>query len=149
MPNPTFFPVSAIPNVWPYTATAADLPVTGTTAQTATALSVAVEANRTYIMSTGAIFGCTSAAATVGIGWTGPTGATMKWNNTTGSTGYRNAINLTDTYTGSTATREAFFFGRLVVGANAGSLTLTISTSDAAQTATLFQDSWLLLQRVA
>lgn len=149
MPNPTFYPVSAIPNVWPYVATTGDLPVTGTTAQTATGLTVAVEAGRTYLVHAAPIFSCTSAAATVGIGWTGPAGASLKWNNTTGSTGYRNAIGLTDTYTGSTAVREAFFFGRLVVGAAAGNLTMTISTSDAAQTATLYQDSWMILQRVA
>lgn len=149
MPNPTFYPASVIPNVWPYAATAADFPVTGTTAQTATALAVTLDANRTYIVQCGAIFSCSSAAATVGLGWTGPAGAVMKWNNTTGSTGYRNAIGLTDTYTGSTAAREAFFLGRIVTGSAGGSLTLTISTSDSAQTATLLADSWLLTQRVA
>lgn len=147
MPSPSYLPV--VPARQLYYASAADFPVTGTTAQTATPLTVAVEAGRVYVLSAAAIFGCSSAAPTVGLSWTGPAGATMKWNSTTGSTNYRPLISSVDSYTGSAATRMALFGGRLVVVDTAGSLTLTLSTSDAAQTATLYADSWIQLDRVA
>lgn len=147
MPSPSYMP--ALPNRWPYAEVAADFPVTGGTAQTVTPLAVPVEAGRIYIVQAGLIFSNSSAAASAGLSWSGPAGAAMKWNNTTGSTGYRNAIGAVDSYTGSAATREAFLFGRLVVGSTAGTLALTLATSDSAQTSTLFADSWLLLSRVS
>lgn len=147
MPNPTYVPVAQ--NRTTYAANPADFPVTGTTAQTATPLTVAVEAGFVYLVDAGLIFGCSSAAPTVGLSWTGPAGAAMKWNSTTGSLNYRPTLTSVDSYTGSAATRLALVGGRLVVGATAGALTLTLSTSDPAQTATLFADSWLRIQRVA
>jgi hypothetical protein len=147
MPSPSFLPV--VPNRWTYAESSADELFTGDTVQHPSAsVAVLVEVGRTYLVDVGAIFSCSSAAASVALGWSGPAGATMQWNNTTGSLGYRSTIGLTDSYTGSTATRETFLRGRLTVGASAGSLSLTISTSDPAQTATLAAGSWLLLTRV-
>jgi hypothetical protein len=147
MPPLTYLPV--VPNRWSYAQCTADEPYTGDTAQHASAsLTVAVDAGRTYLVDAGVVFACTSAAATVSLGWTGPAGAAMQWNNTTGSTGYRAGIGLTDTYTGSTASRLAFLRGRLVVGTAAGALTLTVGVSDALQTVTLQSGSWLYLTRV-
>lgn len=145
-PSPSYFPVAPARQL--YADNPADFPVTGVVAQTATPLTVAVEAGRVYILSAGLIFACSNAAATVGISWTGPAGATMKWNASTGSTNYRPLIGSVDSYTGSAATRLALFGGRLVTADAAGSLTLTLSTSDIAQTATLLADSWLQLDRV-
>lgn len=146
MPSPSFFPV--VPNRWPYSEVAADFPVTGGTAQTVTPLGVQLEPNAKYLITVGAIFSNTLAGASAGLGFSGPAGAAMKWNNSTGSTGYKNSITGVDSYTGSTAQREAFLFGRIVTGATGGLLTLTLSTSDGAQTSTLAADSWLLAQRV-
>jgi hypothetical protein len=147
MPSPSYLPL--LPNKWPYADTAADFPVTGSTAQTPTPLSVTLEPNRTYLVDAGVIFANTSAAASAGLSWSGPAGATMQWNNTTGSTGYRSTIGAVDSYTGSVATREAFLKGRIVTGAAGGALTLTLSTSDALQTSTLAAGSWLLATRVS
>lgn len=147
MPNPSYVPVAQ--NRTTYADNPGDFPVTGTVAQTATPLTVAVEAGREYLVDAGLIISCSNAVATVGLSWTGPAGATMKWNSTTGSLNYRPLISSVDSYTGSAATRLALVAGRLVVADTAGSLTLTISTSDAAQTATLLADSWLRVQRVA
>lgn len=146
MPSPSYFPV--IPNRWPYSEAAADFPVTGTTAQTATPLAVQLEPNARYVVTVAAIFSNTLAGASAGLSFSGPAGAAMKWNNTTGSTGYKNTIAGVDSYTGSTANREAFLCGRIVTGATGGLLALTLSTSDGAQTSTLAADSWMLAQRV-
>jgi hypothetical protein len=147
MPNPSYVPVAQ--NRFTYADNPTDFPVTATVAQTATPLAAAVEAGREYLVDAGLIISCSNAAATVGLSWTGPAGATMKWNSTTGSLNYRPLISSVDSYTGSAATRLALVSGRLVVADAAGFLTLTISTSDAAQTATLLADSWLRVQRVA
>ena len=146
MPSPSYFPVA--PNRLSYAEVNVDFPVTGTTAQTATPLAAAVEAGRTYTVWAGVIFSNTSAAATAGLSWTGPAGATMQWNNTTGTSNYRASIGLVDPYTGSVAARMALLSGRLVVPTTAGSLTLTLSTSDGAQTSTLLSGSWIYLARV-
>jgi hypothetical protein len=147
MPSPSYVPVA--PNRLLYAEVADAFPVTGTTAQTTTPLAAQVEVGRTYVVMAGIVWSCTSAAANVGLSWSGPAGATLTWNNTTGSTGYRNAIGLVDSYTGSTAEREAFLLGRLRVPTTAGALAFTLSTSDSAATATLSAGSWLLLHRVA
>ncbi|MFJ6530881.1 hypothetical protein ACIQMZ_37245 [Streptomyces longwoodensis] len=148
MPSPSYMPVAPARMVWGESG-GADFPVTGGTAQTATPLTVQLEANRTYYVVCGAIFANSSAAAAAGLSWTGPAGAAMKWNNTTGSTGYRSTIGAVDSYTGSTAQRMALLFGRLTTGSAGGALTLTLSTSDPAQTSTLYADSWLRVERVA
>jgi hypothetical protein len=148
MPSPAYFPVQ--PNRLLYVAAAADQLVTGTTAQVATALTLTLEAGRVYLVNAGVIFGNSSAVPTAGLSFTGPSAATMKWNSTTGSTNYRPTIGSVDAYTGSAATRLALISGRLVTDAAAGgALTLTLSTSDGAQTSTLYADSWLTATRVA
>lgn len=147
MPSPSYVPVT--PNRLLYAEASDAFPVTGTTAQTVTPLAVQVEAGRTYVVMAGVVWSCTSAAASVGLSWSGPAGATLTWNNTTGSTGYRASIGLVDSYTGSTAEREAFLLGRLRVPTTAGAFALTLSTSDSAATATLSAGSWLMLHRVA
>lgn len=147
MPSPSYVPLAQ--NRRTYAELAADAPFTGNAAQNATLLQAPVEAGRKYVMSAGLIFGLSNAVASVGIGWTGPANATMKWNSSTGSTNYRPLISSVDSYTGSAAVRLALFAGRLVVPDTAGFLVVTISTSDVAQTATLYADSWLTLDRVS
>jgi hypothetical protein len=148
MPSPSYVPLAQARRI--YAEAATDTLVTGTTAQTATVLQVPVEANKKYVLTqAGIIFAISNGVAAAAIGWSGPVGATMKWNSyASGSTSYRSTIGAVDSYSGSASTRLAFFSGRLVVGDAAGFLTVTISTSDIAQTATLFQDSWLLLDKV-
>ena len=145
-PSPSYFPV--VPNRFPYSEVATDFPVTGGTAQTATPLAVQLEPFAKYVVTVAAIFSNSSAAASAGLSFSGPAGASLKWNNTTGSTGYKATIGGVDSYTGSTALREAFLIGKCVTGATGGLLALTLSTSDGAQTSTLAADSWLLAQRV-
>jgi hypothetical protein len=147
-PSPSYVPLAPSRKV--YADISADFPVTGTTAQTATTLTAAVEAGRKYVMSAGIIFAISNGVAAAGISWTGPAGALMKWNSyASGSTSYRPTIGSVDSYSGSASQRLAFFAGRLVVADTAGFLTLTLSTNDVAQTATLLTDSWLVLDRVA
>lgn len=141
MPSPSYLPVLANRSL--SVATAADLPVTGTTAQTPTGLTVNLEAGKAYKVEVAAIFACSNVAPSVGFSFTGPAGATMKWNSTTGSGNYRPTISSVDSYTGSTSDRLTILIGRVVTAAVGGALTLTISTSDPAQTATLRADSWL------
>ena len=145
MPSPTYVPVTL---AHPYAETTADFTLTGTTAATLTPLAVAVAAGRRYIVEAGLIFACSNTAAAVGLSWRGPAGAAMKWNSSTGSLGYRPTMATADTYTGSAATRMALVAGRLTTGPEAGFLTLALSISDAAQTATLYADSWVKLTRV-
>ncbi|MFJ2307659.1 hypothetical protein [Streptomyces sp. NPDC087787] len=146
MPSPSYVPVVPVRTL--YAETGADFAVTGATGQTSTPLTVRVEAGRRYCLDAGIIFSCSNTTASVGLSWTGPTGATMRWNSTTASTGYRPTIGGVDSYTGSAANRLVFLRGRLVTAAADGLLTLTMSISDPAETARLYADSWLTLTRV-
>ncbi len=119
---------------------------TASAAQVAsTYLTLPVVANAKYLMSAGII-----AQNTTGNyipSWTGPSGATMKWNDTTSSLDYSSTIGaVNNIFAANAGTRLIFLQGRLLTAATAGSLTYTFSAS--AGTSTTFTDSWLTLTRV-
>lgn len=114
-------------------------------AQTATPVTLAVESSATYLMEAAIIIANTTGATTPS--WTGPTGATMQWNDTGASLDYSSTIGATNnSYAANAGTRMAFFKGLLVTSSTAGSLTLTLGVS--AGTTTLSAGSWLRLTRV-
>jgi hypothetical protein len=95
------------------------------------------------------IFSNATSGSTV-FSWSGPAGATMKWNDTTAAADYQSTIGGTNTYTfASGVTRMAFFKGKLIMSTTSGNLTLTVSNSvGTASTSTVLTDSWLRLTRV-
>ena len=121
---------------------------TTSTSQTAsTYLTIAVEANATYLMEESLIFSNSSASGTLATSFTGPSGATMQWNDTSTSTDYAATIGATNSYTGSTSTRMGFLKGTLVVGSTSGSFTATFSASSST-TSTIYSGSTLKLTRI-
>lgn len=126
----------------------ADQTFTTTSQVASTYLTIALETSATYLMETGVIFSNATSGNTV-FSWTGPTGATMKWNDTTTAGDYQSTIGGTNTYSFSASTRLAFFKGKLVVSTTGGNLTLTVSNSvGGTSTSTVLTDSWLRLTRV-
>lgn len=114
-------------------------------AQTATPVTLAVQASATYLMEAGVIIANSTGATTPS--WTGPTGATMQWCDTGTSGDYSSTIGATNnSYAASASTRMAFFKGVLVTSTTAGSLTLTLGVSTG--TTTLSAGSFLRLTRV-
>lgn len=114
-------------------------------AQTATPVTLAVQASATYLMEACLIFSNSTGSTTPS--WTGPTGATMQWNDTGASLDYSSTIGATNNaYASNAGTRMAFFKGLLVTSTTAGSLTLTLGVS--AGTTTLSAGSFLRLTRV-
>ena len=114
-------------------------------AQTATPVTLAVQASATYLMEACLIFSNSTGSTTPS--WTGPTGATMQWNDTGASLDYSSTIGATNnSYASNAGTRAAFFKGLLVTSTTAGSLTLTLGVS--AGTTTLAAGSYLRLTRV-
>ena len=121
-----------------------NIAVTGQTASTM--LVVPVAANAEYWVEAQIIAQNTSGTWTPS--WTGPSGATMKWNDTTTSTDYSSTIGATNnTYALSASVRMCFFAGILKTSSTAGNLTFTTNAS--AGTTVLMADSGLLLRRVA
>jgi hypothetical protein len=113
--------------------------------QTATPVTLTVAASATYVMEAALIFSNTTGSTTPS--WTGPTGATMQWNDTGASLDYSSTIGATNnSYASNAGTRMAFFKGLLVTSTTAGSLTLTLGVS--AGTTTLSAGSYLRLTRV-
>lgn len=110
-----------------------------------TYLFLPVAANAKYKMEAAII-----AQNTTGIftpSWTGPSGATMKWNDTTSSLDYGATIGATNnTFAANAGVRMILLEGRLKTAGTAGSLTFTFSAS--AGTSTVFTDSYLTLARV-
>jgi hypothetical protein len=125
----------------------ADQSITSSSQTASTYLTLAVEASATYLMEAGVICSNTTASNNLVFSWSGPTGATMKWNDTTTSTDYTSTIGGTNAYATSSSTRMAFFKGKLVTSTTAGSLTLTFSSS-AGGSVSVLADSWLRLTRV-
>ena len=118
------------------------------TSQTAsTYLTLAVEASATYLMELALVFSESSTSGIFTPSWTGPAGATMQWCDTGTSGDYSSTLGATNnSYTGSVATRLAFFKGILTI-TTAGTLTFTFATN-ATFTATVFSGSYLRLTRV-
>ena len=121
-----------------------------TTSQVAsTQLTLGTEIAAVYLMEAGVIFSNTTSGSTV-FSWTGPTGATLKWNDTGTSSDYQSTISGTNSYAFSSGvTRLAFFKGKLVISSTSGNFALTVSNSvGTASTSTVLTDSWLRLTRV-
>jgi hypothetical protein len=113
-------------------------------AQTATTVTLAVQASATYLMEACLIFSNSTGSTTPS--WTGPSGATMQWNDTGTSTDYSSTIGATNnSYASNASTRMACFKGLLVTSSTAGSLTLTLGVS--AGTTTLAAGTYLRLTR--
>ncbi|GAX54753.1 hypothetical protein [Streptomyces olivochromogenes] len=118
--------------------------VTGQTASTALVLPVA--ANAEYWVEAQLIVQNTTGTWTPS--WTGPSGATMKWNDTTTSTDYSSTIGATNNaYAASASVRLAFLKGVLKTSSTAGNLTFTTNASTG--TTTIQSDSALMIRRVA
>lgn len=117
------------------------------TAQTAsTQLIAAVAASAEYWVEAQILAQNTTGTWTPS--WTGPSGTTMKWNDTTTSTDYSSAIGATNnTYASNAGVRMCFFAGILKTSTTAGNLTFTTNASTG--TTVLQADSALLLRRVA
>lgn len=121
-----------------------DLPTVSTT-QTASGLSVALDANATYLVDLFAYW-TTTASATVTTSWTGPAGATMVWGDTT--TGNDLVTTLTGTSPAwTTGNKIVRVFGFLTTGVTAGNLVFTLA-SNVAASATLKAGSVLTLDRI-
>jgi hypothetical protein len=116
-----------------------------TTQQASTQLVVPVVANAVYSMM-GKLAIQTPSAVNFVHGFTGPTGATMIWGD---SSTFLSTIGSTDSWSGTGATKWANIFGTLTTGANAGNLTVTFASGTAANTATLAAGSQIVLMRVA
>lgn len=127
-----------------YGETAADTTFTAAS-QTDTTLAAAAAANATYEVTAAVVI--SNATGTSTVGWTGPSGATLQWNDTTTSTDYASTIDGTNAYASSASTRMAIFKGRLRTSSTAGNLTMTLGVS--AGTTTLAAGSFLRLDRVA
>lgn len=126
----------------------ADQTFTTTSQVASTFLTLALEISATYLMEAGVIFSAATSGTTT-FSWTGPTGATMKWNDTTTAGDYTSTIGGTNGYAFSAGSKLAFFKGKLVTSTTAGSLTLTVSNSvGGASTSSVLTDSWLRLTRV-
>lgn len=125
--------------------TGASDPTFTSATQTATTVTLAVEASATYLVEAAIIMSNATGSTTPS--WTGPTGATMQWCDTTSSADYSSTIGATNnSFPSNTNTRMAFLKGYLVTSTTAGSLTLTLGVS--AGTTTLFRGSTLRLTRV-
>lgn len=126
----------------------ADQTFTTTSQVASTYMTLAVETSATYLMEIGVIFSAVTSGNTI-FSWTGPTGATMKWNDTTTAGDYTSTISGTNSYSFSASERLAFFKGKLITAGTAGNLTLTVSNSvGGASTSSVLTDSWLRLTRV-
>lgn len=117
-----------------------------TPSQTAsTFLVLPVVANAKYIVRAGVII--TNTSGVTAPSWTGPSGATMKWVNTTASADYQSTIGgTTGTFPSLATSRMMLFEGLLQVSSTAGNLTFTGSTTTG--TLQILADSYLTLERV-
>lgn len=122
-----------------------------TNIQTSTYLTLPVVANGIYTLDAFIILNESVSADHYNMSWTGPTGATLNWADTTGSvlgTDYFNSITSTNQYSGQTTDRGVCIRGTLVVSSTAGSFAATFATDTAAATATLRANSWMKLTRI-
>lgn len=123
----------------------ADQGVTSSSQTASTYLVLGLETSSTYLMEAGIIAQNTTGVFTPS--WTGPTGATMQWNDTTGSLDYSSTINATNnTYAANAGVRLIFLRGILFTAGTSGNLTFTYSAS--AGTSTVFTNSWVRLTKV-
>ena len=142
----TMDPVGAVRSLnAQYVDSTADQPTTSATQVASNELLLPLAVNAKYVMSAGIIAQNTTGNFVPS--WTGPTGATMKWCDTTASLDYSSTIGATNnTFAANAGVRMIFLGGRLKTSTTAGNLTFTFSAS--AGTSTVFADSWLMLTRV-
>jgi hypothetical protein len=118
------------------------------TAQTAsTSLTLAVEANATYLVQAW-VYWTTASSATVTTSWTGPAGTTFVWNDTT------TGGDVVTTLTGvspiwPTGNKMVNLFGTLTTTGTAGTLTFTWASSVTGGTVVTQPQSTLTLERIA
>ncbi|GHD70193.1 hypothetical protein GCM10010317_076980 [Streptomyces mirabilis] len=110
-----------------------------------TALTIPVEASATYRMTAMLVIQSPSGVSFTH-SFTGPSGATMTWGDTTAT--YISTLTGVDTWSGTGANRAANIAGTLVTSTTAGNLVVTFASGTAGQTATLGQNSWLRLERI-
>lgn len=110
-----------------------------------TSLTIPVEASATYRMTAMLVIQSPS-GVNFTHSFTGPSGATMTWGDTTAT--YISTLTGVDTWSGTGANRAANIAGTLVTSTTAGNLVVTFASGTAGQTATLGQNSWLRLERI-
>lgn len=137
--------VAAGDNIPPVAQATADQTVSVTTQTASTYLTYPVAANATYQVDVFQIFTSPSGINFVH-SFTGPTGATMTWVDSSGTS--LATITATDTWSGSGGNKTATLSGRLVTSTTAGSLTFTFAVGTASNNAILRAGSWLRLTRV-
>ncbi|MFF7147486.1 hypothetical protein ACFZAO_05355 [Streptomyces griseoaurantiacus] len=116
-----------------------------TSQQASTQLVIPVAANAVYIML-GKLAIQTPASVNFVHGFTGPSGVTMIWGD---SSSFLSSIGSTDSWSGTAAMKWANIFGTLTVGGTAGNLTVTFASGTASNTATLGAGSHILLARIS
>lgn len=128
----------------------ADQSVTSSTQTASTYLTIALEANATYLMEAGIIFTNATSGNSIVFSWTGPAGAGMKWNDTGTSTDYQSTLGGTNPFPFNAAgsTRMTFLKGNLTTGGTTGSLTLTFASSNNTNAVLVLTSSWLRLTRI-
>jgi hypothetical protein len=115
------------------------------TQQASTQLVIPVVASATYLMM-GKLAIQTPTSINFVHGFTGPSGATMIWGD---SSTFIGTIGGTDSWSGTAATKWANIFGTLIVSTTAGNLTATFASGTASNTATLAAGSHIVLIRIA
>ncbi len=124
----------------------ADQTSVSTTQTSSTYLTLAVEANASYKVEAW-VYWTTASSSTVTTSWTGPSGATMIWNDTT--TGGDIVTTLTGVAPSwTTGTKMVNLYGVLNTSSTAGSLTFTWASSVSASV-TVKTGSYLFLNRIA
>lgn len=127
-----------------YAATTSDQTSVGTAQTASTQLVVGAQSNATYFVEA-VLYWTTANSATVTTSWTGPSGATMLWGDTT--TGGDIVTTLSGVSPAwSTGTKLVRVFGTLTT-TSSGSLTFTFASSVAASV-TLKAGSYLFLNRI-
>jgi hypothetical protein len=129
-----------------YIRATSDQTFTSTSQVASNYLSLPVVANGVYRVTAGVII--LSSGGNFRPSWTGPSGATMKWNNTTASADYSSTIGATNGFFPALATpRMIFLEGLLQVSSSSGNITFTASSASGATT--IYADSYLIVDRVA
>ncbi|MFE2104002.1 hypothetical protein ACFW9W_44840, partial [Streptomyces sp. NPDC059468] len=123
----------------------ADQTVSVTSQTASTYLTIPVEASATYLMEAYLTIQTPSGINFVH-SWTGPTGATMVWGDSTAAS--IATLTGTDTWSGAGVNKTAILAGTLTTSTTAGSLTVTFASGTASNNAILRSGSWIRLFRV-
>lgn len=116
-----------------------------TAQQASTQLVVGAQANATYIVDA-VVLGNTPSGTNFTHSWTGPTGATMVWGDTTRSS--QATITTVDSWSSTGADLYIMLKGILVTSGTAGNLTVTFASGTGGNTATLKANSFVRLTRI-